>query len=61
MLKDGAGGAQPVAVAPELGNVDGRPLDFAHGRTLQHNRGVLASNGPVHERLLVAVRDALRG
>jgi type IV pilus assembly protein PilY1 len=25
-LKDGTGGAQPIAVAPELGNVDGRPL-----------------------------------
>ncbi len=30
----------------------GKPLDFSHGRTLATNRGVLASNGHLHEALL---------
>ena len=33
----------------------GRRLDFAQGRTLQHNRGVCASNGILHDALLEAI------
>lgn len=33
----------------------GRPLDFGQGRTLEHNRGVCASNGILHDALLEAV------
>lgn len=38
-------------------DLDGRPLDFAHGRTLAHNRGVLATNGPLHDSALAALRE----
>ncbi|MGE3174498.1 MAG: 3'(2'),5'-bisphosphate nucleotidase [Planctomycetota bacterium] len=40
-------------------DVDGRPLDFGHGRTLQQNQGVLASSGRGHEQLVAAVRAVL--
>ncbi len=29
-------------------DLDGRPLDFTQGRTLKHNRGVVATNGHLH-------------
>jgi 3'(2'), 5'-bisphosphate nucleotidase len=38
-------------------DLDGRPLDFSHGRTLAKNRGILATNGRMHEALLVALRE----
>jgi 3'(2'), 5'-bisphosphate nucleotidase len=37
-------------------DLDGEPLEFSHGRTLAKNRGILATNGWLHE----AVLDALR-
>jgi 3'(2'), 5'-bisphosphate nucleotidase len=36
-------------------DLDGRPLDFSHGRTLAANRGVVATNGVLHEKVLDAV------
>jgi 3'(2'), 5'-bisphosphate nucleotidase len=33
-------------------DLDGKPLDFIQGRKLVNNRGVLASNGHLHETLL---------
>jgi len=33
-------------------DLDGKPLDFSQGRTLANNRGVLATNGLLHEALL---------
>ncbi|MCY4599425.1 MAG: 3'(2'),5'-bisphosphate nucleotidase [Acidobacteria bacterium] len=39
-------------------DLDGRPLDFTTGRRLENNRGVIASNGRLHERLVDAVRQA---
>ncbi len=38
-------------------DLDGKPLDFSQGRTLAHNRGVVASNGRLHEAALVALRQ----
>ena len=35
----------------------GRPLDFSHGRTLATNRGVLASNGWLHDVLLDGLKQ----
>ncbi len=35
----------------------GRPLDFSAGRTLARNRGVLATNGRLHEAALAALRQ----
>ena len=37
-------------------DLHGRPLDFSAGRTLLHNRGVLASNGYLHQQALQALR-----
>jgi 3'(2'), 5'-bisphosphate nucleotidase len=37
-------------------DLDGVPLDFTAGRTLAHNRGVLASNGLLHAAALQALR-----
>ncbi len=36
-------------------DVDGEPLDFGKGRTLDANRGVVATCGPIHEAVLAAV------
>lgn len=37
-------------------DLDGSPLDFARGRTLANNRGILATNGHLHEAVLSALR-----
>lgn len=38
-------------------DLDGKPLDFSHGRTLATNRGVVATNGLLHEAALAALRQ----
>jgi len=40
-----------------VSDVDGKPLDFRHGRTLAANRGVVATAGGVHARVIEAVRE----
>jgi 3'(2'), 5'-bisphosphate nucleotidase len=37
-------------------DLDGKTLDFARGRTLAANRGVVASNGVLHEAALAALK-----
>ena len=37
-------------------DLDGKSLDFSHGRTLAKNRGVLATNGHLHETVLAGLR-----
>lgn len=37
-------------------DLDGKSLDFSHGRQLEKNRGILATNGPLHEPLLAGLR-----
>jgi 3'(2'), 5'-bisphosphate nucleotidase len=55
---DQAAGSIVVAEAGgRISDLDGRPLDFSHGRTLAKNRGILATNGHLHEALLAALRD----
>lgn len=41
-------------------DVAGRSLDFARGRTLAGNRGVIATNGHLHDAVLAAVGAVLR-
>lgn len=57
MIWDHAGG---VIVVEEAGgtvtDVTGLPLDFTHGRTLKENRGVVVSNGKLHEAIIDTVR-----
>jgi 3'(2'), 5'-bisphosphate nucleotidase len=52
--------AAGVLIVEEAGGVvtdiTGRPLEFHHGRELAANRGVVVSNGRLHERVLEAVR-----
>jgi 3'(2'), 5'-bisphosphate nucleotidase len=38
-------------------DLDGKPLDFAQGRTLATNRGVLATNGQLHDALLDGLKE----
>jgi 3'(2'), 5'-bisphosphate nucleotidase len=38
-----------------VSDLDGKPLDFSRGRTLAGNRGVVASNGVLHEAALAAI------
>jgi HAL2 family 3'(2'),5'-bisphosphate nucleotidase len=40
-------------------DVTGAPLDFSHGKLLQANRGVVATNGRFHEQVLDAVGAVL--
>ena len=55
---DHAGGAIVVEEAGgKVTDVMGHPLDLTCGRTLSKNRGVVASNGALHEALLAAIRD----
>ena len=40
-------------------DVDGRPLDFTHGRLLDHNRGIIATDGHHHDEVVAAVARVL--
>jgi len=54
---DQAAGALIVEEAGgQITDLAGLPLDFTHGRTLRRNRGVLASNGHLHDPALAALR-----
>ncbi len=54
---DQAAGSIVVAEAGgRITDLDGKPLDFSHGRTLVQNRGVLATNGLLHDPVLAAIR-----
>lgn len=36
----------------------GKPLDFSRGRVLEGNAGIIATNGPIHQRVVEAVANA---
>ncbi|MEM7813046.1 MAG: 3'(2'),5'-bisphosphate nucleotidase [Planctomycetota bacterium] len=56
---DHAGGAFLVEQAGgKVTDVDGKPLDFSCGAGLENNRGVVATNGLLHDRVLAAVAAA---
>jgi 3'(2'), 5'-bisphosphate nucleotidase len=40
-------------------DVRGEPLDFSIGRTLRNNKGVVATNGHLHNKVIKAVREVL--
>lgn len=40
-------------------DVRGKPLDFSLGRTLEDNRGVIATNGKFHDRVVQVVSAAI--
>lgn len=43
------------AAGGTITDIDGKELDFKHGRGLENNRGIVASNGPAHARLIEAI------
>jgi 3'(2'), 5'-bisphosphate nucleotidase len=44
----------------QVSDITGKPLDFSIGRTLRDNRGVVATNGRIHDRVIEAVRTVLK-
>lgn len=53
---DHASGAAIVAAAgARITDLDGKALDFTAGPTLEHNRGVLVTNGAIHDVVLAAL------
>jgi 3'(2'), 5'-bisphosphate nucleotidase len=55
-LWDHAAGALVVEEAGgRVSDVLGKPLDFTRGRKLAANRGVVATNGPLHDPFLAAI------
>lgn len=55
---DHAGGVLFVEEAGgRVTDIHGKPLEFHHGFELKENRGVIASNGPLHDELLAAISD----
>ena len=42
-----------------VSDIDGRPLNFSLGRTLKANRGIVASNGLIHRRIIDTVKKTL--
>lgn len=55
--------AAGVLIVEEAGgrvtDLAGRPLDFSRGRQLSANRGIVATNGLLHDSVLTAVRSVL--
>lgn len=51
--------AAGVLVVTEAGgkvtDINGKPLEFTHGAGLNENRGVIVTNGPLHEQVLDAL------
>ena len=47
------------AAGGRVTDVTGAPLDFTQGRGLEKNRGVIATNGPLHDAVLAATGDVL--
>lgn len=53
---DQAAGAIVIEEAGgRVSDIEGKPFDFRTGRTLDANRGVLATNGHLHDRVLAAL------
>ncbi|NPA07313.1 MAG: 3'(2'),5'-bisphosphate nucleotidase [Chloroflexi bacterium] len=51
-----AGALLVIEAGGRVTDLDGRALDFSQGLTLARNRGVLATNGLLHEPVLMALR-----
>jgi 3'(2'), 5'-bisphosphate nucleotidase len=57
MIWDQAAGSIVIEEAGgRVSDLDGRALDFSHGRRLERNRGILATNGRLHDTVLKALR-----
>lgn len=59
---DHAAGAIVIESAGgRVSDLDGNPLDFSGGRRLTTGRGIIATNGVLHDQVLEACRDELAG
>ena len=57
---DHAAGAVVVTEAGgRVTDLDGNPLDFSQGRLLANGRGIVCTNGAIHDRVLEACRAEL--
>jgi 3'(2'), 5'-bisphosphate nucleotidase len=57
---DHAAGAVVITEAGgRVTDVNGDDLDFSLGRTLKNNKGVIVTNGRLHERVIAAVKEVL--
>lgn len=43
-----------------VSDMNGLPLDFAAGRTLKNNKGVVACHAAIHARVIEAVKEAVK-
>lgn len=60
MIWDHAAGCLIVEEAGgRVTDVNGKPLNFALGRTLRDNTGVIATNGHIHDQVIAAVRSVM--
>jgi 3'-phosphoadenosine 5'-phosphosulfate (PAPS) 3'-phosphatase len=41
-------------------DLSGKPLDFSQGKTLVKNKGVIATNGKLHDIVLKAVKSVIK-
>jgi 3'(2'), 5'-bisphosphate nucleotidase len=55
----GPGTALVRAAGGRCTDLDGSPLDFSLGPTLAKNQGIIATNGPIHDHVIEAVRQLL--
>lgn len=53
----GAGWIVCTEAGGRVTDLDGKDLDFSLGSKLENNRGVLVSNGAIHDKVLAAVRS----
>ena len=53
-----AGLAVVEAAGGRVTDITGKPLDFTRGRTLKLNRGVVATNGALHDAVIAAITEA---
>ena len=57
---DHAGGIAVVeAAGGRVSDVAGKPLDFSRGRELNQNRGVIVTNGLLHDQIVATVQTVL--
>lgn len=57
---DHAGGSLLIEEAGgKICDINGKPLDFCQGRTLKENKGIVATNGEIHEQVMNAVKQIL--
>jgi 3'(2'), 5'-bisphosphate nucleotidase len=57
---DHAGGSLLIEEAGGMiCDINGKKLDFSVGRTLRDNKGIVATNGKIHSKVMEAVKSVL--